>query len=527
MKENYKNIVILDRTTSMKQKGKINEARNFLNNIKGKYEILYLDVKNTDNIIREIKKQKISEILLLSDGYFPDRFREFLENLKIPINVFTFPGVEMAENVEIQIPSFVKQKDEFLIAIKIFSKDSADAEVNIKGNGIDIKKTINIKKGINYFNQRLFFERAGTQKIRVSFLKGNKRVSREYKINVLKKRPEVVVFCQKPLPLLKILKKFLKENIREDIKIFVELSRGKIKQINGFVKEAEIPGRAEWLIVISPDFSKNYTELIHADKFFYFYEDRPSEKLTGKGIIEGKNLSIELPVTELRIVPGKIKGKEILNIKSGNKSFPMVVNKGAGTYILTGNLFEILSAVDESLKDKLLDYIFKTSELENPAIIYYEISERPEEKKDFYVKAFVFTPALKPAYNSKVLLKFNKNTYPMIYQGRGIFLSPPLRTNAGKYKFEIIAQKHEFSKTLKDSLEVLPSEAKESIDREYLSFLARKTGGEEVHSSYEFRKTGYYGKKYSFDLRKSLLSYILIALIFSFEIFLRKREGFL
>jgi hypothetical protein len=293
------------------------------------------------------------------------------------------------------------------------------------------------------------------------------------------------------------------------------------------VKNREIPERAEWLIVISPDFSKNYAELIHADKFFYFYEDRPSEKLTGKARVEDKNLSVELPVTELRIVPVRIKGKETLIIKSGNKSFPIIVNKDNSTYVLLGNLFEILSAVDESLKNKILDYIFKTSELENPAIIYYEIPERPEEKKDFYIKAFVFTPVLKPAYNSKVLLKFNKNFYPMIYQGKGIFLSPPLRMDPGRYEFEIIAQKDRFSKTLKDSLEVLTPEAKEGIDREYLSFLTRKTGGKKVRSSYEFRETSYYSRKYSFDLRKNLLSYILIALIFSFEIFLRKREGFL
>ncbi len=527
VKENYKNIIIFDRTTSMNQKEKFSEARNFLNKIRGKNEIIYLDEKNIDNIIYKIKNKKISEILLLSDGYFPDIFGKFLENLKIPINVFMFPQVEASENIQIKVPSFVEEKNEFLIEINIFSKDSSGAEINIKGDGIDIKKNIEIKKGNNYFNQKFFFEKAGTKKIHIYLLKGNKGVNREYKINVLRKRPEVVIFCQRPSPLLKIIKNFLKENVQEDIKVFVELSKDRIMQINKFVRELEIPEKSDWFIVISPDFSKDYTKITYADKFFYFYEDTPSEKITGKGIIEGKNLSIELPVTEFRIVPGKIKGKEILNIKSGSKFFPIVVNKRNETHILLGNLFEILLPVDESLKNKVFDYIFKTSELENPAIIYYEIPERLEEKKDFFIKAFVLTPSLKPAYNSQVLLKINNKNYPMIYQGKGTFLSPPIEIDAGKHEFEIIAQKDEFLKISKDYLEVLPIEAEEGVDREYLSFLAKKTGGEEVYKNYTFKKALSYTKKYPFNLRKNLLSYILIALIFSFEIFLRKREGFL
>jgi hypothetical protein len=117
--------------------------------------------------------------------------------------------------------------------------------------------------------------------------------------------------------------------------------------------------------------------------------------------------------------------------------------------------------------------------------------------------------------------------YPMIYEGNGIYSSPGIILKRGDYNFEIIVKRGEFENKINGNLKVFEKEIKEGIDREYLSYLAKKTGGKEVKREFEFKGKKFFEEKYKFDLRKTLLSYIFITLFFGIEIFFRKKKGYL
>lgn len=518
--------MIFDKTKSMEVGEKISEGEKFLKNVRGKYKTIYLRDENEEEVIKRIKENKISRILLISDGYLSRKIKDFLENSGIPVDVFTFPRKKFEENFKVNIPSFVREREEFLIKISFFSQKKEEGELEIKTGNFQKRQKLLLEEGMNHFNFKHIFEKRGKEKILISFKTGEGIIEREYEIQVVEERPRIVIISEKPLPLIKLIRDFIKKNVKEDMEIFVKISKDVIKKINKTVERATLPEETDWLIVISPDLLKNYEKTISASKIFYFYEDLPYEKLNGKGILKGENFLIELPSTQFKISIKREEGEKLMELLIQDKSFPLIIEKGKQTHFLLTNLFEILFSLDEKIRDSILKYIFKITELKNPEIIFYEIPEKTKENEEFRIKSFVLTPLLKPAFDSEVFLKIKNQISPMIYEGEGIF-STYLKLPSGEYEFEIIAKRGDFSKSIKGTLKINSSEIEKGVDFEYLSFLARKNGGREISNEYFFPQVHRYTRKYHLDLRKNLLSYILIALLFSIEIFLRKREGLL
>ncbi|MEO0276014.1 MAG: hypothetical protein ABIM60_04475 [candidate division WOR-3 bacterium] len=508
----------------MNYRNKIKEGEKFLKNIKGNYKIFFL--KDEEEFLKEIKTKKISEILLISDGNFSEKIKKIFEEIGTPVNVYTFPEIEIGEEMNVKLPTYVFENEEFLIEVFFNSEKNFKGEVELNTEEINIHKEINIKKGENRFNFKISFKKEGRKKISISILKNGERIKKEFEVNVLKKSPHIVMICEKPLPILKILREFIRKRIAENIDIFVKISPDRIVKINEKIEKGEIPSESDFLIVISPILIKDYNKILNSKRIFYFYEGIESNEIKGKNILKGKNFEIEI-YEPLKILSKKVEGEKILLIESDSKEFEAVIQNDKETHVLITNLFEILFPLNENIRDTILNQIFKTGELKNPEISYFEIKGNLREDEDFLIKCFLFTPLLKPSFDSKVRLKIKDKNYPMIYEGKGIYTSPPIRMEKGKYDFEINIKRGDFEKRIYGNFEILEKDVFQSIDREYLSFLARKTGGEEVRDSFKFKEKRYFEKKYEFDLRKNMLSYIFITLIFLTEIFFRKKEGYL
>ncbi|MEO0262335.1 MAG: hypothetical protein ABIM62_01280 [candidate division WOR-3 bacterium] len=524
LKQKRENLVIFDKRPSMNYGNKIEEGEKFLKNIKGDYKIFFL--KDEDELLQKIKTENIYEILLISDGNFSESFKKFIEEIGVPVNVYNFPQIGIPEEINVQFPSYVFEKEEFLIEIFLNSKKNSKGRIEINGEGINIKKEIDIKEGENKFNFKISFKNEGRKKISMSILKNGERIKKEFEVNVLKKGVDVVIICEKPMPILKILREFIKKRITENINIFVRVSPDRIVKINEKIEKGEIPPQTDFLIVLSPNLMKDYKKILNSKRIFYFYEGIESQEIKGKNILKGENFGIEIHVP-LKIFPKKIYGNKILLIESDSKEFEAAIQSDKETHVLIANFFEILFPYEEKLRDTILNQIFKTGELKNPEISYFEIKGSLKEDEEFLIKCFLFTPLLKPSFDSDVRIRINDKNYPMVYEGKGAYASPPLRMKKGKYDFDINIKRDNFEKKIYGNFEIFEREIIQGIDRECLLSIARKTGGNEIKNGFEFKEKKYFEKKYEFDLRKNMLSYIFITLIFLIEIFFRKKEGYL
>ena len=520
------NIILFDKSFNMNYGKKIEEGENFIKKIKGNYKIIEFKDDEEEKIINFLKNKNFSEILLISDGNFSEKIKNFLENINTPINVYTFPDLDIKKKLKVNLPKFVSKNEEFLIEIYFDSTQKGKGEIEIKTDERSLKKEIEIEKGENYFDFKFSFKKEGKKNIKVCILKNGEREEKEFEIMVFKKSPEILIICEKPLPVLKILRDFIKRKIREDIEIFVKVSEDKILKINEKVEKENLPEKTDWLIIVSPVLTKDYKKLISSKKIFYFYEGMESEEIKGKGILEGKNFMIEIS-ENLKLFSKKIKGKEKIIFKGDSKEIPVVLENDRETHVIFTNLFEILFKSEKEIIDTILSEIFKEGELKNPEIFNLILPENIVEDKEFYIKCLLLTPLLKPCFDANLNLKIDKKMYPMIYEGNGIYSSPGIILKRGDYNFEIIVKRREFENKINGNLKVFEKEIKEGVDREYLSYLAKKTGGKEVKREFEFKGKKFFEKKYGFDLRKTLLSYIFITLFFGIEIFFRKKKGYL
>jgi len=525
-KKRGENILLFDKSFNMNYGKKLEEGENFIKKVKGDYKIIEFKDNEEEKIINFLKDKNLSEILLISDGNFDEKIKNFLENLNVPINVYIFPNLKVKGKLKVNLPKLVSKNEEFLIEIYFDANYKGKGEIEIKTDERNFKKEIEIKEGENYFNFKFSFEKEGKKNIKVSILKNGEREEKEFEIMVFKKSPEILIICEKPLPVLKILRDFIKRRIREDIEIFVRVSEDKILKINEKVKKGNLPEKSDWVIIVSPILTKDYKKLISSKKIFYFYEGMESEEIKGKGSIKGKNFMIEIS-ENLKIFPKKIKGKEKIIFKEDSKEIPLVLEDDKETYIVLTNLFEILFKSPKEIMDTILSEIFKEGELKNPEIFNLILPHDIVEDKEFHIKCLLLTPLLKPCFDANLNLKIDKKMYPMIYEGNGIYSSPPIVLKRGDYNFEINIKREEFENKINGNLKVFEKEIKEDIDREYLSYLAKKTNGKEIEKEFEFKEKKFFEKKYKFDLRKIILSYILITLFFGIEIFFRKKKGYL
>ncbi len=524
LKQKGENLVIFDKGPSMNYGNKIKEGEKFLKNIKGDYKLFFLE--DEDEFIKKVKAENISEILLISDGNLSERIKKFLEEMNVPVNVYTFPEIGIPEEIRVESKSYVFENEEFLIEIFLNSEKNSKGKIEISGEGINIEKEIEIKEGENKVNFKISFKNEGKKKIYVSILKNGERIKKEFEVNVLKKGVDVLIICEKVTPILKILREFIKKRITENINVFVRVSADKIVKINEKIEKGEIPQETDFLLLVSPDLLKDYDKISNSKRIFYFYEGFESEELKGENILKGENFEIEID-RPLKVFLKKIYGKKILSIESNSKEFEVVSQSGKETHVFITNLFEILFPLDENTRDTILNQIFKTGEFKNPEISYFEIKGNLIEDEDFFIKCFLFTPLLKPSFDSDVKIKIKDKYYPMVYEGKGVYLSPKLRMKKGKYDFEINIKREDFEKRISGNFEVSEKKTLYSIDREYLSLLARKTNGDEIRNEFSFKQKRYFEKKYELDLRKNILSYIFITLFFLVEIFFRKKEGYL
>jgi len=525
-KKKGENIVLFDKSFNMNYGKKIEEGENFIKKIKGNYKIVEFKDNEEEKIINFLKDKDLSEILIISDGNFSEKIKNFLENLNTPINFYTFPNLEIKKKLKVNIPKFVSKNEEFLIEIYFDAVKKGKGEIEIKTDERNFKKEVEVKEGENYFNFKFSFKKEGKKNIKVSILKNGEREEREFEIMVFKKIPEILIICEKPLPILKILRDFIKRKIREDIEIFVRAFEDKILKINEKVERGNLPEKTDWLIIISPILTKDYKKLIPSKKIFYFYEGMEGEEIKGKGSIKGKNFMIEI-FENLKVFSKKIRGKEKIVFIEDSKEIPLVLENDIETHIILTNLFEILFKSPKEIGDTILREIFKEGELKNPEIFDLILPHNILEDKEFYIKCLLLTPLLKPCFDANLNLKIDKKIYPMIYEGNGIYSSPPIILKRGDYDLEIVIKRKEFENKIKENIKVFEKEIKEEIDREYLSYLAKKTGGKEIEREFEFKEKKFFEKKYKFDLRKMILSYILITLFFGIEIFFRKKKGYL
>ncbi|MEO0287335.1 MAG: hypothetical protein ABIM41_03395, partial [candidate division WOR-3 bacterium] len=338
LKQKRENLVIFDKRPSMNYGNKIEEGEKFLKNIKGDYKIFFL--KDEDELLQKIKTENIYEILLISDGNFSESFKKFIEEIGVPVNVYTFPQIGIPEEINVQFPSYVFEKEEFLIEIFLNSKKNSKGKIEINGEGININKEIDIKEGENKFNFKISFKNEGRKKISMSILKNGERIKKEFEVNVLKKGVDVVIICEKPMPILKILREFIKKRITENINIFVRVSPDRIVKINEKIEKGEIPPQTDFLIVLSPNLMKDYKKILNSKRIFYFYEGIESQEIKGKNILKGENFGIEIHAP-LKIFSKKIYGNKILLIESDSKEFEAAIQSDKETHVLIANFFEI------------------------------------------------------------------------------------------------------------------------------------------------------------------------------------------
>ncbi len=208
-------------------------------------------------------------------------------------------------------------------------------------------------------------------------------------------------------------------------------------------------------------------------------------------------------------------GDSLLMFKFREKNVPLILYKEKSIYITSPDIWKI----DLLSQGEFSDTFFKI--LKNkffpdlkPKIIplFSQIENKGSFILSFYIMSYSEIPDILPVFvnNKKIYLK---------RKGEKIFESEPLEFKEGKYEIKIMKKKFQvkFKKTEEENI---------YFDQGFLEFLREITGGKKYDIEKEVQ-IEYNEKTVKKEIISSenLLFLILFIIIFSIEIYLRKRRG--